>query len=373
MHISKHNYAVELERQGNIVYFMNPPNQNIQVKNYTIIKINDYKNLYVIDYFLISNRYIDFCRLRFGLTQFYDLILLQLVRRICKANQIVIETIISFDPNLHGFLHKYPAKKKVFFIADQIQNTSQTRSAKRADVVVSVAEEILGQFRSINPNCLLVNHGINKHYEDFANENLQKLNSELLPDYNNKEINIGYIGNLLIPFLDEEGLKRIVLENPKVQFHFWGAYSAVNNNLLANYDVNIYNTIQYLKNNCTNTHFYGVKTTKEIIPELNKIDAFIYINSSLKDVNGGANSHKILEYLSTGKTIISTYLSYYATQNLFPLLQKGKEYTYVEEFNNSIKKLNVLNQRDLQVNRIQFVLKNTYYNNLNKILNYSTN
>ena len=373
MHISKHNYAIELERQGNSVYFMNPPNQRKDVKDYIITQIDGFKQLFLIDSYLINNRGIDFLRLRLKITQIYDWLLLRIIKRITKKDKLFFDAIINFDTNLHGYFHLYPTQKKIFFIADQIQNTSQTRSAKRADVVVSVAEEILGQFRSINPNCLLVNHGINKHYEDFANENLQKLNSELLLDYNNKEINIGYIGNLLIPFLDEEGLKKIVLENPKVQFHFWGAYSTVNNNLLANYDVNIYNTIQYLKNNCTNTHFYGVKTTEEIIPELNKIDAFIYINSSLKDVNGGANSHKILEYLSTGKTIISTYLSFYANQNLFPLLQKGKEYTYVEEFNNSIKKLNVLNQKDVQVNRIQFVLKNTYCNNLNKILNYSTN
>lgn len=373
LHISKHNYAIELERLGNRVFFMNPPNQKQYLKGYEITKIEGFSNLFFIDFSLINNRYIDFARFRLKITQILDWILLRTVNRICKAENLYFEAIINFDPNLHGFFHKYPSKRKIFFIADQIQNTSQNRCGKKADLVVSVADEILIKFKKINNNCLLINHGLNKQYEDFALNNLQKIVNINSKELVNQKIRVGYIGNLLIPFLYEEGLKKIVINNPTINFHFWGPYSSKNNNLLSNYDQKVYDTVQFLRENCSNAHFYGVQTSNEIIENLDKIDLFIYINSSTKDINGGANSHKILEYLSTGKAIVSTYLSFYKNHTLFPFTKKGEEENYEQLFNDSINQLDILNSKDLQKKRIEFVLQNTYQKNIEKILNYSNN
>lgn len=371
MHISKHNYAIELERQGNLVYFMNPPNQFKEVKDYRVNKVDGYNSLFVIDSYLPNNKLIDYARLRLKFTQFYDQYLFKLVQRICKKENIQLEQVWSFDPNLHGFLYKYPAKSKVFFIADTVQNSSQTRAAKNVNLVVSVAEEILEPFKKINPRCLLINHGLNKSYENYAVKKLNEIEqlAETTGSKSNAPINVGYIGNLLIPFLYEEGLKKIVTENPGINFHFWGAHSSSSNNLLAVYDDKILNTIAYLKANCKNAFFYGVKTSDQIIEDLDKIELFIYINSSEKDINGGANSHKILEYLSTGKAVVSTYLSFYEGQQLFPMTVRSGEKDFSDLFNKTVGQLTFYNNVEIQKKRIEYSLKCTYDKNILKIQN----
>lgn len=368
MHISKHNYAIELEQQGHMVYFMNPPNQKQGLKDYVITKIEGYNALFVIDSYLVNNRLIDFLRLRLKFTQFYDWLLFQLIKRICRNEKMQFEQVWSFDPNLHGFLYKYPAVKKVFFIADKVQNKSQTRAAKHVDIVVSVAEEVLEPFRKINNNCLLINHGLNRSYEQFALKRLEKLKEQKKVDnIADGQVHVGYIGNLLIPFLYEEGLKQIVAENPGIIFHFWGAHSSQGNNLLAAYDHKITATIDYLKANCKNVFFYGVKTSEEIINNLDKIDLFIYINSSVKDINGGANSHKILEYLSSGKVVVSTYLSFYEEKGLLMMTPKYAEQDFVRQFSKSLSEIELLNSSINCFKRIEYALQNTYATNIKKI------
>ncbi|MBL7703058.1 MAG: hypothetical protein JNM14_12470 [Ferruginibacter sp.] len=371
MHISKHNYAIELEKQGNLVYFMNPPNQDKQVKDYQVNKVDGYDSLFVIDSYLPNNKLIDYVRLRLKFTQFYDQYLFKLVKRICKKENIQLEQVWSFDPNLHGFLYKYPAKNKIFFIADAVQNNSQIRAAKNVDLVVSVAEDILEPFRKINSQCLLINHGLNREYEKYAVKKLNELRQqgETAGSKSNAPINVGYIGNLLIPFLYEDGLKKVVTENPGINFHFWGAHSSNSNNLLAVYDDKILNTIDYLKTNCKNAFFYGVKTSAQIIEDLDKIDLFIYINSSEKDINGGANSHKILEYLSTGKVVVSTWLSFYEEQKLFPMTVRSGEKEFSNLFSKTICQLSFYNSVEMQKKRIEYSLKCTYDKNILKIQN----
>ncbi len=351
---------------------MNPPNQKKGVKDYLISKTEGYSNLYVIDSYLINNRVIDFMRLRLKWTGFYDTCLYRLVKRIARQQLIQFYQVWSFDPNLHGYLYKYPAAKKIFFIADQIQNSSQSRAAKNTDLVVSVAEELLSQFRPLNKNCLLINHGLNNSYRAYALKNAAALlqQDEIVVQNKSSRIQVGYIGNLLIPALYEEGLLEIVTKHPDIDFHFWGAHEAAGNNLLASYDNKIFETIQFIKQNCTNTFFYGIKQADEIIAGLHKVDLFIYVNSSVKDVNGGANSHKILEYLSTGKTIASTYLSFYNDTGLLKMTAKGDEGKFADLFSDAVINITENNAPENCLQRINYALANTYQDNILKIKNH---
>lgn len=365
LRISKHNYAIALVEMGYRVYFMNPPNQDNQVKDYKIYEAEGFKNLYIIDSYLWNNRYIDFIRWRLAITQVYDFLLLKLINRICKQNKLSFKEVWNFDPNLHGFMHWYKSSKTIFFIADQIAHKTSLRNGLKANTVVSVANEILAQFKLINKNCLLINHGLSKHYEQLGQQRLIELQNSSLIQPLSKRIQVGYIGNLLMSFVDEKILKQIITENSDIDFHFWGAYTAdKKNNLLNNFNPEIYNTVQWIHKNCSNTFFYGIQTPEKIVPQLNSIDAFIYINNPFKDVNGGANSHKILEYLSTGKVVISTYLSYYERTNLFPILPKGKETDFPSFFADIIHQLALYNDANEQIKRIEFALSNTYKQNI---------
>lgn len=370
MLISKHHYAIELAKMNYTVYFMNPPNRVNNLKGYSIEQIKEYPNLYLINYHLPKSKLIDFLRYRCKLTQIYDWYLLQLVKKILHQQQITLEQIWNFDPNLHGYLPKYTAKKKLFFTADIIEHISQTRAAKNIDVVVAVANELLIKFATTNNKLLLVNHGINQLYQQFATDNLQQLATTTQATNNNNRIQVGYIGNLLISCLYIDGLKKIIEENTDIDFHFWGSYDAKNNNVMGGFNQDLALQLKTIREQYPNAHFYGVKSAQDIIPHLNKIDAFIYINDSTKDLNGGANSHKILEYLTTGKVVIATHLSYYKSLQLFPMIEKGAEATYPQFFKASIQQLATLNSIAKQKERIMFALNNTYQKNIQKILDY---
>lgn len=374
LHISKHNYAIALLELGYEVYFMNPPNQDSQVKDFKIEPLEGFTNLYVINSYLWNNKFIDFARWRLAITQIYDWLLLKLVKRICKKKQIKFFQVWNFDPNLHGFMHQYKSSKKIFFIADQITHKTSLRNGSKVNAVVSVANEILAQFKPINNNCLLINHGLSKHYEQFGKQRLDELKSSSFIQSKPKRIQIGYIGNLLMPFVDEKILKQIITDNTDVDFHFWGAYTAdKKNNLLNSFNSEIYDTVQWIHKNCNNTFFYGIQKPEQIVPQLHDIDAFIYINNPYKDVNGGANSHKILEYLSTGKVIISTYLSYYSQTNLFPMLPKGNEGEFANFFADIIHQLPLYNAAHEQAQRIEFALNHTYKKNILTIQSFLQN
>jgi hypothetical protein len=370
MLISKHNYAIELGKRGFKVFFVNAPNENPNTKYYSINKINDYENLWLIDINLIRNRLINFLRFRLRITQILDYYLLFLIRRICKHHNLYFDQVWNFDPNLHGFFYNYPAFKKLFFIADQISSSTHLRAAKKADGVISVASEILNHFRKVNKNCLLINHGINSNYQTFAENNLGALQNSKDGNYNLKRIQVGYIGNLMIKSLYSQGLLQIISNHPEIDFHFWGADSKINNNVFGGSTNDIDETIEYIKKTFANTFFYGVQKPEFIIQAISNIDAFIYINSSELDINGGANSHKILEYLSTGKVIISTYLSFYSNKNLFPMTEKYKEEEFSKLFSDCIEKIQQLNSIEKQKQRIEFALSNSYQSNINAIFNF---
>lgn len=370
MLISKHNYAIELGKRGFKVFFVNTPNENSNANYYSINKINGYENLWLIDINLIRNRLINFLRFRLKITQILDYYLLFLMRRICKQHKLYFDQVWNFDPNLHGFFYNYPASKKLFFIADQISSSTHLRAAKKADGVISVADEILNHFRKVNKNCLLINHGLNSFYQTFAENNLVALQNSKDVNYGIKRIQAGYIGNLMTQSLYSQGLIQIISNHPEIDFHFWGADSKVNNNVFGGYTNGIIETIENIKSKFKNAFFYGVQKPEFIIQAIPNIDVFIYINSSKLDINGGANSHKILEYLSTGKTIISTYLSFYSNKNLFPMIEKYKEEDYSKLFYDCIEKIQQLNSKENQKQRIEFALSNTYQSNINTIFNF---
>ncbi|HNN31483.1 MAG TPA: hypothetical protein PKJ70_06305, partial [Chitinophagaceae bacterium] len=211
---------------------------------------------------------------------------------------------------------------------------------------------------------------LNSFYQRFAENNLVALQNLNDVNYGIKRFQVGYIGNLMIKSLYSQGLLQIISNHPEIDFHFWGADSKINNNVFGGSTNDIDETIEYIKKTFANTFFYGVQKPEFIIQAISNIDAFIYINSSELDINGGANSHKILEYLSTGKVIISTYLSFYSNKNLFPMTEKYKEEEFSKLFSDCIEKIQQLNSIEKQKQRIEFALSNSYQSNINAIFNF---
>lgn len=79
------------------------------------------------------------------------------------------------------------------------------------------------------------------------------------------------------------------------------------------------------------------------------------------------NSHKILEYLSTGNLIVSSALSVYKELNLFPMSIKADNSDYIELFEKVVQNFSELNNIALRKKRIAFAMDNTYVKQIERI------
>jgi len=81
----------------------------------------------------------------------------------------------------------------------------------------------------------------------------------------------------------------------------------------------------------------------------------------------GENSHKILEYLSTGKTVVSSHISLYSDSQLLSMAKKDRNEELISIIDDVISNIEKYNAPDLMKQRILFALENTYANHIHKI------
>ncbi len=294
MKISKHHYAIELAKRKNLVFFLNPPNNS--KKYFEKQKIQD--NLYVIDYKSI------FRGQRFLPTWlFHFLVSLQIIFLQKKIKQ-EIDVLWSFSSNIYFDLKKFDAKLRIFFPADQITRKEEIDIAKNADFVFTVSEVILRTLKHYINKSFFINHGLSDIYKEFVKNSIFKKYD------NSKKVNCCFIGNLLVKSLDIDIFKQIIIENKNMNFIFYGAYELSQSNLSGYKSKDLDDFVEFLKE-MPNVTLKGSCEPSQIVLEISKFDIFLCITDIDKDDNKGSNAHKILEYLSTGKVLVSNYMSTY--------------------------------------------------------------
>lgn len=353
MFISKHHYAVELSKLGYEVFFVNPPKEN-KLGGLPRIKIEatEYENLVTVNHTLFFSSY-----LKFHLPFLHHILIFiqrwRLLKKIGKP-----DIILSFDLT-NNFPLKGLACKKIFFAADEPRAKHNFISARNADLIVSISQHILDLYQKYFPetNKLLINHGLS---EEFLN-----IPKDLPKKYNG--INIGLSGNFLFNDIDYPVLLQIVEENPHVKFHFYGNHSTESNIGADSSKANLAN-LEQIKHR-PNCIFHGVLSKRELALELNQMDAFLICYDPQKGQSSGSNSHKILEFLSTGKVIFSSRFSYYEGTDLFVMNTSRVDNTLLLGlFQEGISDLNQFNNSHRQEVRMVFSQENSYDQNLVKII-----
>jgi len=353
MFISKHHYAVELSKLGYKVFFVNPPEENKlgglpQIK----IEATEYENLVTVNHTLFFSNYFKF-HLPFLHHIFIFIQRWLLLKKIGKP-----DLILSFDLT-NNFPLKGLACKKIFFAADEPRTKQNFVSARNADLIVSVSQHILDLYEKYFPETkkLLINHGLSAEFLNIPKDLPKKYEG----------INIGLSGNFLFNDIDYPILLRIIVENPKVKFHFYGNHSTESNIGADSSKANL----EYLEQiklsiNCI---FHGVLGKIELALELNQMDAFLICYDPQKGQSSGSNSHKILEFLSTGKVIFSSYFSYYEDTDLFFMnTAKNTKENLKLNFTFGINNLKSLNSKKNVKNRLDFSQKYSYVINCKIIL-----
>lgn len=348
MHISKHHYAKILAQKENNVYFLSPPSLNSPL--FSIKEVE--KNLWVINYYPLF-------RAKSILPSFIFNLLIKLqINFLLKKLKIKPDILWSFSSTLYYHLDWWKASLSIFHPMDQLNNKEAINIAKSSDIVFSCSNYILDEMSEIKTPKYYINHGVSPSYTNY----------EFPEVLENNPIQVGYVGNLFIENLDRLTLKNLISYHPEIHFNFYGAITPKESNISAWVRDESLDFVEFLKN-APNVTCHGVITSEQLPSMIKHIDVFLICYVSTQE-NLITNSHKILEYLSTGKTIVSSFVSHYKDSDLIEMCKKSSNDLYISKFENVITNLSDYNSTENQKKRKSFANKSSYITNVEKIESY---
>lgn len=354
MHVAKHHYAIELAKRVNQVIFLNPPEEGLNeaFRWETDTKIEGLRVLTYRPYFPLT--------LRFHFRIVYDLLMYWQVRRLLRFLRQPLDIVWCFDPNLYSNLHWFHAKFNIYHPVDELFYKYQIEIGHSAHLILSVTYEILSKFVHMTARKQFIHHGL---AEEFVHA------KPIFKTYPHaRPIKVGYTGNLLRQDIDIPVFTQIIRQNPTVEFHLWGAYQAQSSNFGGGPQQANAQFVEFLLQT-PNVVLHGIVSPSELATAIQDMDAFLICYDINKDQSKGTNYHKIMEYLSTGKVIVSNNVSTY--KNRPDLVQMVDERTNNEKilklFKKIIDSIEKCNSIENQKPRIEFARSNKYVDNINKI------
>ena len=353
-HISKHHYALALIKKGNTVYFLNPPGMADKITEVA-------ERLFVINYTLPlrgANRFPYF------IANLINKITAAKILKLAKTN---FDCFFSFDPFRFQNPSVFGRKLTTIYYAADLHHTPQERILiANCQLTVSVSKSILARFEVCKQPLLFINHAISETFAEKARERLLKDDQKEI----SSDIKCGYVGNLLSRYIDYESLIDIVASNPKVKFYFIGPYQQNNLGGDENEFASRINTLKSLEN----VDLMGSRKPVEVCKIIQDMDMFLMTYNADKYPAEVSNSHKLMEYLSTGKTIVANRtMTYESASHKDLIIMSESNHQLPKLFLETIEKLETYNSPLLLKKRINFALENTYSKQIEKLEQYFSN
>ena len=350
--ISKHHYALELSK-NNMVYFINPPIENTGDNVIRVKKVSN--NLHIVTYSIYIrglNHLPNFVRKYFHYKQ---------ASKLMKSIDEIIDIVWSFDPFRFQDLKVFKAKLNIYHAVDVHKTKVEKEVAINADIILATSDKILERFKIIDTPKFKINHGLAGHFQNYKNNQKDNVNnnSVIVKDVN--KIKVGYVGNLFYKYLDVKIFMRIIKENADVIFYIIGPYEKSN---LIDHERNI-SFIKFLKDS-ENVHLLGPKSSNEIPRYINKYDLLLLCYTGDMNIAEMANPHKLLEYLSSGKPIVSHYIDEYRDKRDIVEMVDNNEMIPVK-FKSIIENLDFHNSPEKSKLRVEYAKKNTYKKHIKRI------
>ena len=365
MLVSKMHYANELAGKGNNVFFVNPPRALTGKKLASVAEEREGGRLTVIDIGEVKGSLF----LRHKLPFLYRLVNRRYARAIKKITGPKIDQVWCFNPHVFVDLRVFGAGTRILLLYDFYRGAHILRAAASADALVSISQVILDFYADTAPPKLLLQHGLGAAFAGRASE---RLAAGDLAVVGGPKVRIGYVGNLLRTGMNTVIAKKVIETNPDAEFHFWGPHSLAANNVTPPDSVipaELTELVEFLKNS-KNVILHGMADQQTLATGLFEMDMFLFMYSPKKEMNSASNAHKLLEYLSTGKVVVSTHVSNYAGTGLMAMCDKDNEEELPEIFTRVIGDLSRYNSAEEQRRRISFALDNTYVRQTDRILDF---
>jgi glycosyltransferase involved in cell wall biosynthesis len=353
MKVSKHHYAIELAERGNRVYFIEPP--DLGAKGITVDRVEGYDSLYVV-------RYKPLYRGERFIPEFaYRWLIKAQVKRIVKFLGGPPDVLWSFYTYHFRNLDWFGAKVKILHMMDISGRSLLPPEVNSADLCFGVTDSLVKYLQPSGRPVYFINHGLSKR---FIMNNGSGLLSDR-PSMNSRQITVGYVGNLMMGALDRDTMIRVIHDHPEIRFVFWGQYKVGQDILDAYRSPESFRFVEDLQN-AANVVLRGPVAPEELSKEIKEADCFWLCYK--KDMNGiweGSNSHKILEYLITGKPVIThkveTYEDY---ENILYMVKDIHNENYPLLFDRIVGDLDHYSSEDLGKKRIEMALANSYENHI---------
>jgi glycosyltransferase involved in cell wall biosynthesis len=348
MRVSKHHYALELVEKGNKVYFIEPP--DLANKGIKIEPSGELPGLFIVKYRPVYRGK------RFLPAFLFNIMVRLQVVLLIKAIGQKPDVLFCIDPYRFMNLQWFKAPVSIFFAADLFSYNELPGEAYTADICFGVSDTIIKVIEPANSRVFFINHGLSKFFIEKAVYRLKNLPVEQEPG---KKITIGYVGNLLMEAPDREVMRRVISTHPDCHFIFWGQYEKKGNFVAFN-SPEVFEFVDFLKAS-PNVELRGAVHSSVLSAEIEKADMFwVCWKLATYKLWDGSNSHKILEYLSTGKPVVSHFMSTYQDTIFIDMLQTKESDGYEQLFSKVLQRVKNGEPVVLQKERIQFAINNSY-------------
>jgi len=352
--VSKHHYAIELASRGNVVYFFSNTTTKKWMGRVQVVK-TDVDGIYNVLHLFPLLKW-----LKFRARGLYDALSQFHINRIVEAIGPSPDIVWDFDNNYQfSDLRKFGNALKIFHPVDSLP--LDMRSDKYADVVLAVAPLFIDQLKTNLTNTLVVPHGLNPAHAAYA-ANLENKPAQV------SEINIsrplvGYVANFDIPGIDWGTICAMIERIPEADFIFIGPHGD-----------DIPKTgqtipISFLRS-CQNVQLTGLLSAKEVLNVADKVDVWLLCNDVKIRADGGINSHKLLEYLATGKAVLSNWVEAYSELDVIEMVLPGRNDAMPGRLIAMLAERNRLNSLDQMTFRAKFAAQYSYKSNLLLIGNF---
>ena len=339
--VSKHHFAVQLSKFGNYIYFLDPPSSFNSIKQIT-------GNLKVIKY-----------KPRFkGLRKFPSIISGYLISKEIKILEkwlnVKFDIIWNFDSSRFFNLRQIKSKLKIAHIVDWNENFNRIQLCKTSSITLCTSGFLYSELKRHNTLTFNIGHGYNLSEYKLCNKEEKLLRS-------NYSINVGYVGNLSIKYIDWEIIYKLIIENREMGFYFIGPSGK------SNLSQSIVKDQHYEKiKKLNNAIFLGEFSGEKIPTILSHFDILLLIYKGQKYIEQLANPHKILEYLGSGNVIISSWTEEYKNRiELIEMLNCNDEIP--KKFKEVSNNLKYYNSKSKSAYRKNFAIENSYANKIHAI------
>lgn len=336
-HVSKHHYAIELAKQGNSVFYLNPP----KTSGATLFQaLGNQTNLKIINYTsgIMGLRF--FPRFLARILMTWEVAKLQ---SICGVQ---FDIVWSFDNSRFFDLEAFGKNiLKIAHIMDFNMDFQLEPHAQSADICFGVTQGIVNKLLRANSNSHFINHG-------FAGgaDSQQNLDGK---------VRAVYTGNLLIPYLNWDLIKKLVQGNRDVEFTFLGNFQR--DKLTPE---GLRDNIDWL-NSQENCKLMGQVAATSLESHYANADILLLFYDHIRHPKQVANSHKILEYLGSGKVVMANFTKEY--EGLELLLMSDSDEEYLELFSKVKIDIEKYNDEEQMKRRMDFANANSYMRQLERI------